>query len=701
MPGDCRRIDVLQLPGLSFRGLLHWLVWTLTLASTISVRANVVGFEAESGVIGSDFGVFSGPPTYISILTDTTANNPGSAARVASYSITFPAAGTYQLYGRVRVGPGGASDDSFFYGNGFGVKSLGTDGDWILVNSINIGGFTNASDVVSGSGSAGISVWKWINLSDYTGTAGETPVSFTVATGNLTQTFQIGGRENGLDVDKLAFGTSGASFTVAELNKVSPAGPPTNAFVGPDGIALHRFSPIINGINAEGGNPSAGLVWSSGVLCGTTLNGGLQGVGTVFYMSMDGSNFVASHSFNSSPDAGHPLGELSVAGNGFFGASFGGGSSGVGAVFVGQTNGTVSVIRNFSTVSEDNATNSGGASPTALLALSGGTLYGTTTAGGIGANGTVFSLNTNGTTLSVLHDFKVLDSQSGTNLDGALPWGGLILSGDTLYGTASAGGAGGSGVVFSVGTNGANFIILHSFTPMDTLTATNADGAMPVGGLVMSNSTFYGTTIAGGQGGRGTLFSLQTNGLGFTVLHHFSATDAATGTNTDGASPCAGLILSGTELLGTAASGGSGAAGTVFSLNLKTLQFTTLHSFTALADNGTNADGAFPVAPVLRLGNCLYGATFSGGPGAAGTVFSIPLAAPPAIITHVARNLDGSITLNFLGTPNSTNVVQAATSLMNLPAWQDVSTNVADVDGGWQFTSNTTASTQFFRSYAR
>ena len=57
----------------------------------------------------------------------------------------------------------------------------------------------------------------------------------------------------------------------------------------------------------------------------------------------------------------------------------------------------------------------------------------------------------------------------------------------------------------------------------------------------------------------------------------------------------------------------AGAAGTVFQLNLSNLQFTTIRSFTALADNGTNTDGAFPVAVVLRVGGSLYGTTFSGG----------------------------------------------------------------------------------------
>ena len=53
---------------------------------------------------------------------------------VASYTVTFPAAGHYDLYARVRVGPDAFNDDSLFYGNGFGTKSPTADGDWIFVN---------------------------------------------------------------------------------------------------------------------------------------------------------------------------------------------------------------------------------------------------------------------------------------------------------------------------------------------------------------------------------------------------------------------------------------------------------------------------------------------------------------------------------------------------------------------------------------
>lgn len=666
--------------------------------------ASLVTVEAESGVLGTNLIVgSSGGVTFITNTNNHTANNPGIAARVATYNVTFPEPGTYNLYARVRIGPGGANDDSFLYGNGFGVKSPTSDADWILCNNLWNVGFTNPTDIVTGAGTVQTTnVWKWINVSEFNG--GEAPVTFTVMGGALTQTFQIGGRENGLDLDKFAFGTAGTSFTVSNLDTgtLPPLPPPlTNVFEGPEGIALHRFSPIYNGINADGAHPVAGLVLVNGGLCGTTLLGGTNGAGTAFWLSADGSNFVVIRSFGNAADAANPGGEPAAHGTGFFGTSFGGGNNGVGTVFALQTNGSVSVLRHFAAVHADTGTNFGGASPSGLLALSGGLLYGTTSAGGAAGNGTVFALSTNGASFLVLHDFGALDPPTGTNADGAAPFGGVILSGDRLYGTASAGGTGGQGTVFSIGTNGAEFTVLHSFSPLDPTNATNDDGAIPYGGLVLSGSTLYGTTFAGGHGGRGTVFAIHTNGSNFTVLYHFPATDPLTHTNADGASPAAGLTLYGNTLYGTASAGGTGAAGTVFSMNLSANQLLALHSFGPIAANGTNADGAFPVAQVRRVGNYLYGTASGGGPGGAGTVFGIPLAAQGAVITNIFRNATGGVTLCFLGMPNSTNVIQAATNLSPPITWQDASTNVADSNGAWQFTDEINRPWKFYRSYER
>jgi uncharacterized repeat protein (TIGR03803 family) len=673
-------------------------VCTLLCAAAAASGADLVTLQAESGALGANFATVNGTPSYITTTTDGGGGNPGTAARVASYTVTFPSAGTYKLYVRLRVGPAGANDDSFFYGNGFSAKSPTSDLDWILVNNIYAGGFVNESDLVTGSGSEGVNVWKWINFSESTGAAGEPPISFTVPAGNLTQTFQIGARENGLDFDKLVFGSAGSAFTVAELDNGLVDAPLTNAFPGPDGIAIHRFGPLDDGVNADGANPGGGLAWSGEVLVGATVHGGEQGTGAAFHLSPDGMNFQVSRAFGALPDANHPRSGFFVSGADFYGASRAGGSNGAGTVFAVRTNGTVTVLRHFTAVDSHTSTNVGGASPVATLALAGGRLYGTAMAGGSAANGTIFSVATNGGTFSVLHQFSRLDAQTGTNIDGAIPLGGLMVAGTRLYGTTSAGGAGGQGVVFSIDTNGTGFATLHSFSPMDAITATNAGGAIPCAGLVLSNGTLFGTTLAGGNGGRGTVFSLQTNGGDFTVLHHFTATDAVTRTNADGASPAAALTLDGPVLYGTASAGGNGA-GTVFSLNTSGTQFTTLHRFGAVSATGTNAYGAFPVAPALKLGQFLYGTAYGGGPGGAGTAYRIPLPPPPAVITAIS-NQNGTVTIYFAGTPNSTNVIQTAIDLSNLSSWQAVATNVADVNGTWQFTDAINSATRFYRSYA-
>ncbi len=195
---------------------------------TVSSEAASVMAEAESGTLGSEFASGTdGATQYISVSTDLiNAEYPGSANRVATYNVTFPAAGTYDLYVRVRVGPLTGNDDSLFYGYGFGTKSVTAGSDWIRVNNLyDTAGYTNGSDIVRGAGMVGSGVWKWLDLSAYSDSGSEAPISFTVSEGNLTQVFQIGGRENGLEIDKLVFGSSGNIFTVAQLDAGAPGTP--------------------------------------------------------------------------------------------------------------------------------------------------------------------------------------------------------------------------------------------------------------------------------------------------------------------------------------------------------------------------------------------------------------------------------------------------------------------------------------------
>ena len=209
-------------------------------------------------------------------------------------------------------------------------------------------------------------------------------------------------------------------------------------------------------------------------------------------------------------------------------------------------------------------------------------------------------------------------AQTFTNLygftggsDGAIPSAGVILSGNLLYGTAFDGGSNRCGTVYSVQTNGANFALLHTFD--------STNGAFPSPELILSGNILYGTTQNGGTNNRGTVFSVSNNGTAFADLHSFN--------NSDGANPNAGVILSGSTLYGLAQEGGTNGNGTIFAMNTDGSGFTNLYEFSAVHTNSagiyTNGDGAFPWGTLILSGNILYGTAQNGGTNGNGTLFAI------------------------------------------------------------------------------
>ena len=192
---------------------------------------------------------------------------------------------------------------------------------------------------------------------------------------------------------------------------------------------------------------------------------------------------------------------------------------------------------------------------------------------GTGGYGTVYKVNNDGTGFQTLHVFS---SQRATN--GYGPASGLALSGNTLYGTTSGGSQFGSGTVFKIDTSGSNFMVLKSFSAYGieivngSYNYTNSDGMAPEGSLFLSGDTLYGTALEGGtNGGGGTVFYVNTNGNNFTLLYSFSSpNDNGTGvfTNSDGGGTRAGVVLSGYNLFGTTPYGGTNGSGTMFVITL-------------------------------------------------------------------------------------------------------------------------------------
>ncbi len=426
---------------------------------------------------------------------------------------------------------------------------------------------------------------------------------------------------NGLLFDGSRYAFAGSLGTIASSGgniTGFPSGEVFGAFIAVS--AIPPFS-ILHGLStSDGANPYFGLALAGNTLYDVAADGGSFNSGTVFKLNNAGMGFTNIYDFTApvgtsgifqagtNSDGANPYSGVIVSGNILYGTANIGGTGGGGTMFAIYTNGTgFTNLHNFSTVATNLLgfyTNSDGAAPNGLI-QAGNTLYGTTYAGGTNGNGTVFAVNTNGTGFTVLHTFRPLPApNSGTNSDGANPFAGMVLSGSMLYGTAIFGGTNGYGTVFRINTNGTGFTNLYCFTG-------GADGALPYAGLIVSSNTLYGTTVRGGSGSYGTVFSIGTNGTGFTVVHAFTGGD-------DGANPYAGLVLSGNTLYGTTVNGGLSAnTGTAFAVNTNGTGFTVLHGFTG------RGDGANPYGGLILSNNFLYGATESAGSGGNGTLFSI------------------------------------------------------------------------------
>jgi len=339
--------------------------------------------------------------------------------------------------------------------------------------------------------------------------------------------------------------------------------------------------------SSDGANPRGGVILSGDTLYGTTANGYDGGAGAVFSVDTDGTNFTTLQDFDTSSIGFGAYAGLVLSGDTLYGTTeVGSSDSGdgfnSGTVFSVNTNGMgFKTLHIFSAATSSGLphnyqTNSDGAAPEGALVLSGNTLYGTTEGGGTSGSGTVFRIDIDGSSFTNLHSFTACSGPSGpnpTNSDGYELYCGLVLSGNTLYGTTYFGGSGGRGTVFAVNTDGTDFTILHSFTALsDGNSGTNGDGAEPFNGLILSGNTMYGTANYGGIWGEGTVYALNIDGAGFTNLYNFTTTTSTGppyyyGTNSDGVEPCGRLILSGITLYGTTENGGTLGFGTVFSLS--------------------------------------------------------------------------------------------------------------------------------------
>ena len=431
------------------------------------------------------------------------------------------------------------------------------------------------------------------------------------------------------------------------------------------GQDVFRTLKYFGSTSVDGINPVAPVIMdTNGVLYGSTQSGGTNGQGTIFKVNKDGSNYRVLKSFAGTGDGANPVAGLLLGSDGvLYGTTSwdhesGGIVSGYGTVFkINPDGGGFKVLHHF-------ANGSDGANPLygTLIQATNGFLYGTTMNGGGSSQGVIFRIGLDGSNYLVIKRF-------GGGSEGYHPYGGLIQAADgRLYGTTSTGGAGSRGTIFAIDLDGTEFTVLHSLS--------GADGGIPYASLIEGRDhALYGTTADGGDTGDGVVFKLNVDGSGYTVLKSLDMNS--------GVRPLAPLIQGSSGVLyGTSSFRGNTnvllGAGTVFQLNADGSNFRVLKVFTQ------TGEGNNPHAGLLQgVDGTLYGTAWGGGPGGlAGTVFSLLPAA------GVWASVSGQqVELSIAGLANCSYTIQRSSALNQ--QWINLGAVTTDSNGIGRFIDTT------------
>lgn len=190
--------------------------------------------------------------------------------------------------------------------------------------------------------------------------------------------------------------------------------------------------------NTRGAAPNGLTIDSQGNLYGINANGA-NGAATIYEIA-HGSNTITTLAAFNADDTG--VSSVAVDGQGnLYGTTRNGGGHGNGMVFeVAKGSNSVTTVASF------NKTNGASPNPNVGVILDNqGNLFGTTEAGGINSEGTVFEIAKGSNTVTTVSHFKGI---LGTTVSGA------ILDGQgNLVGTTNGGGSRGAGSVFRVKLN--------------------------------------------------------------------------------------------------------------------------------------------------------------------------------------------------------------------------------------------------------
>lgn len=389
--------------------------------------------------------------------------------------------------------------------------------------------------------------------------------------------------------------------------------------------ASAQYTKLLEFTGPNGLEPWGSLISDGTFLYGLTGAGGANGMGTIFKIRTDGTDYENLLDFAGTANGAYPYGSLFSDGTFLYGMTSGGGASNNGTIFKIMPDGTGFVkLLDFTGTAN-------GRNPYGSLISDGTFLYGMTHDGGTSDMGTIFKILKDGNGYVKLFDF------TGT-ANGSDPYGDLLLIGTTLYGLTSNGGSNGRGIIFRIGSDGTGFTRMLNFVGYPS------GGDEPLGSLITDGTFLYGMTSGGGTSNDGTIFRMRNDGTGITTIKNFRLTQ--------GDSPFASLLLIGTDLYGMTYAGGEGGThdyGTLFKIKPDGSGHVKLFDF------NTVDKGWLPNGSLITDGSFLYGLTQDGGgAGGGGVVFKYELPSSPTITSFTATSGSTGTSVTITGTNFST-----------------------------------------------
>lgn len=373
---------------------------------------------------------------------------------------------------------------------------------------------------------------------------------------------------------------------------------------------LHNF------IEATGISPSRSMILDDHKFYGIASGGGNNGLGVLYSVDTDGSNYTVLHHFVQA--TGASPGGITLFGSTIYGVANSGGNNDEGVIYSINTDGTGYTVLHH-------CAEATGRNPSAELLYVDGVLYGSTTSGGADNAGVIFSIESSGDGYTVLHEFDSETEGSGSTTE-------LILDGTVLYGTTNFGASvADSGSLFSMEGDGSNFTVLHVFDKL------NQGGQAQNQKLILDGTKIYGQTYNGGANDTGSIFSINTDGSGFTLLKSFNA-------DTGLFRPTTPLYYdqATSTLYGGAQDGGEAenAMGGYFSIQTDGSNYTEFLVF-----GGDGEEGMTPKGIPIFIDDVLYGTLSSGGPNSNGYIFGNSEFSPsPSPTPSPNNNLSSSST---------------------------------------------------------